>query len=366
MLPIKESNPSRTARRKERRTYAWSLALTLLAVLLTACGSNANQAAGDQPSASDGAPSKQTSQPAQTDSAEAAANPEGNTTKSVKHDYGETVIPVHPKRIVSYLQEDILLALDVPLVLAYRKEGDFLYEELQAKNVPTFQSGSEPNYEAVLDAQPDLIIISSGFPDQAAYEKLSKIAPTLAYDRDQWQESILKIGQALDLEDEANAILQAYQDKLKQARETIIQTVGADKTVALVRTSEKEAELFFPDFSFGSVLYHDLGLTPATSITDLRKTTEETWGITLSLEKLPELTADYLFVTAGGSMSPPEVYQKALDTLTGVEKLQVWKAIPAVKQNHKYNVSARRWMLSGPIADSAKIDDVVQALTDGK
>ncbi|CAM4504086.1 ABC-type Fe3+-hydroxamate transport system substrate-binding protein [Paenibacillus endophyticus] len=49
-----------------------------------------------------------------------------------------------------------------------------------------------------------------------------------------------------------------------------------------------------------------------------------------------------------------------------LEKLEVWKAIPAVKQNHVYKISARHWMLNGPISDSMKIDDVLQALTGNK
>lgn len=172
----------------------------------------------------------------------------------------------------------------------------------------------------------------------------------------------MEIGKALDRDDKAKAVIQAYDDKLKQARETIVQAVGADKTVALVRPSEKEAQLFFPDFAYGSVLYNDLGLAPASSVVDLQKTTKDTWGISLSLEKLPELTADYLFITAGGSLSLVDDFQKAMDTITEVENLQVWKAIPAVKQNHVYKLSARYWMLSGPIADSMKIDDVTAAV----
>jgi iron complex transport system substrate-binding protein len=224
----------------------------------------------------------------------------------------------------------------------------------------------ESNYEAILAAQPDLIMVSSDYVNKEKYEKLSKIAPTLAYDRLQWKSTIVEIGKALDREDKANAFLQAYNDKLKQARETIIRTVGANKTVALMRLYEKEVQLFFPDFDFGSVLYKELGLTPAASITDLRKTAKDPSAIMLSLEKLPDLTADFLFVTAGGSVTPPDGLQKALDTVARVEQLQVWQAIPAVKQNHVYHISARHWMLSGPIADSEKIDDVVKALTGSK
>lgn len=208
-----------------------------------------------------------------------------------------------------------------------------------------------------------MIIVASGYADQAAYGKLAQIAPTLAYDRDQWKTSIAEIGRALGREDKARTVIETYDDKVKQARETIVRVVGANKTVALVRPSDKAADLFFPGFAYGSVLYNELGLTPAESVTALQKTTKDTWGVSLSLEKLPEQNPDYLFVTAGGSVARAEDFQKSLDIVTGVESLQVWKAIPAVKQNRVYKLSARHWMLSGPIADSMKIDDVVAAVT---
>jgi len=134
----------------------------------------------------------------------------------------------------------------------------------------------------------------------------------------------------------------------------------------LIRTSEKEADLFFPSFPYGGVLYNDLGLITSASVADFQKKTEEDWGFTLALELLQELKSDYLFVTAGYSGALESDMQKELDNVKELEKLQVWKAMPAVKLNHVYKISARHWMLSGPIAESMKIVDVVQALTGNK
>ncbi|WP_141501556.1 AraC family transcriptional regulator [Paenibacillus luteus] len=287
-------------------------------------------------------------------------------TKIVKTVLGDVEIPAEPKSIVSIGLEDMLLSLEAPLVQAGGNEGDYLYEKLKEKKIPVITSSSTPNFEAILAAKPDLIIIINGYVDQAGYEKLSEIAPTLAYDRDSWKASIVEIGKALNREEKANAIIQAYDDKLKQAREKIIQTVGSDKTVALIRTSEKEADLFFPSFPYGGVLYNDLGVTPSASVAEFQKKTEEDWGYTLSLEMLPELNSDYLFVTAGYSGALESDIQKELENVKELEKLQVWKAMSAAKQNHVYKISARHWMLNGPIAESMKIDDVVQALTGSK
>ncbi|MFC3804035.1 iron-siderophore ABC transporter substrate-binding protein [Cohnella sp. GCM10012308] len=333
----------------KRRLGFLGLLLLLAVVMVAACGKNENQAGG--------AATQTTGE-----AAEAAA---GESTKTVQHIFGETAIPAQPMRIVSIGLEDMLLALDVPLVQANGMEGYYLYDRLQEKNVPLLYAGAGINYEAILAEKPDLILVLSGLvPDQEAYDKISRIAPTLVYDRDEWKTSIVKIGQALGLENQANTVIQAYDEKLAQAHDSIVQAIGTDKTVALIRPSEKDLQLFLPRFAYGSVLYNDLGLSPAAFVTESQnESAEDTSASTLSLEKLPEFDADYLFTTAGGSLSPEIDFKKALEVVTGVEKLQVWQSIPAVKLKHSYKLSARHWMLSGPIADGMKIDDVVAAVT---
>ncbi|WP_042161562.1 AraC family transcriptional regulator [Paenibacillus gorillae] len=319
-----------------------------------------------------------TDRPAQTQSNGAAGNKTNNETdtspvtgtqaktKIIKNVLGDVEIPVEPKHIVTIGLEDMLLSLDAPLVQAGGIEGGYLYDRLMEKKIPVTSSADTPNYEAILAAEPDLIIVINGIVDQAGYEQLAKIAPTIAYDRDDWKTSIVEIGKALNREDKANEIIQTYDNKLKAAREKIEQTVGSNNTVALVRTIDKEVDLFFPTFPYSGILYNDLGLTASSSVADFQKKADEDWGITLSLEKLPEIESDYLFVTAGYSGSSESDFQKELDNVKAVEKLQLWKSIPAVKQNHVYKVSARHWMLNGPISDSLKIDDVLKALTGEK
>ncbi|MWV43765.1 hypothetical protein GRF59_08955 [Paenibacillus sp. HJL G12] len=82
--------------------------------------------------------------------------------------YGETEIPPHPKRIVSIGMEDMLLSLVVPL------------------------------------------------DRTGGIRQLSKIASTITFN---WQSGILDIGKALGKEEQAKAVLQAYQEKVKEAKE---------------------------------------------------------------------------------------------------------------------------------------------------
>lgn len=337
------------------------LVVLLMAFLLTACVS----ACGNNTDTGENASTNpvEAVKPASTDSLQPAGQTEMplTETQTVKHVYGETEIPVHPQRIAVHGFEDIMLSLKAPMAYAFSMDGYYLDDQLKELKIPTFNTWA-PNMEAILAEQPDLILISKNAIDQNAYDQLSKIAPTLAFDPSDWKTNIMDIGKILGLEDNAQAVIQAYDDKVKGAKEAIVQAVGADKTVSFIRPSEKDVYLF-TYFAFGAVLYNDLGLVPSKMVEESLKTDEDAVGSSLSLERLPDLDSDYLFVVVGGSISTVKDYQTALDTVTELEKSQLWMSVPAAKQNHVFNVSARNWMSVGPIAASMGIDDVVAAVT---
>jgi len=333
--------------------------LLIMALALTACGSDAGGKKEDAEPANGQAAGQESDKGAGDTDSPAASTEQ---TRTVKHEYGESIVPSQPKRVLSIGMEDILLSLDVPLVQAFSTDGYYLDKPIKEKGI-AINSAFDINLEAITAADPDLIIMNKYMTDEQGYEQLSKIAPTIAYIRDDWQSSLTEIGKALGMESQADNILHAYQDKVEQAKETIIKAVGENKTVAFIRPSVKDVELDFPDWSWVSLLYGDLGLKPDPKVLEFQKNSSDTWGGTmLSLEKLPELTADYLFLDYGSSMSNEDEFQKDVAQSAEVEKMNVWKAIPAVKRGDVHKVSARNWALSGPIADSMKIDDVVQAL----
>ncbi|THF73263.1 ABC transporter substrate-binding protein [Cohnella fermenti] len=334
------------------------LLVLLLAIIASACGNNANS--GDNAGASASAASPSASEAA-SPSASAPAASEEPATLTIKHGFGETEVPLHPKRVAVIGLEDVMLSLGTPLVYAYGFDGYYLYDRLKEQNVTLSNSpDTAPNLEGILATQPDLIVLQQYFTDQAGYEELSKIAPTIAYKPDDWKTSIAEIGKILGLEDKAQEVIQANADKIAAAKEQIASAVGTDKTVLYIRPSDKDLQVFFP--SFMPLLYEQLGLNPDTSIADFEKEADADWGVNTSLEKLPAITADYVFAIYGGSISSKEDYDKEVAAQSEVEKLQVWQAMPAVQQNHVFKVSARTWMSSGPISQSSIIDDVVSAV----
>ncbi|CAK4836640.1 unnamed protein product [Aphanomyces euteiches] len=301
-------------------------------------------------------------EPTVTSGAPTAGAQEQPQTKIVQHMMGETEIPVNPKRIAVNGLEDIMLAIDAPIVHAQSMKGQYLYDTLQEKKITSVYTPGGFNYESILDAKPDLIVANLLASDTETYKQLSKIAPTIVYDRASWKTSIAAIGKALDREEKAQLIIHAYDEKLAKAKEAIVAKIGANRTVAFIRPSKSDVQLFFPAFAYSSIVYKDLGMTLDPFLAKLQdKEEKDLWGMEASLETMPDLTADYMFATVGGSFDSEDEAKAALGELSEVENLKVWKEIPAVKQGHVYKMSSRHWMLNGPIADSMKIDDVLAA-----
>jgi iron complex transport system substrate-binding protein len=150
----------------------------------------------------------------------------------VQHKYGTTEVKEAPKRVVTvgYTDQDAVLALGVVPVGV----GDFLggYEwrkrpwaQAALKDAsPKVVSGQQINFEAVAAQRPDLIIAINAGLKKADYEKLTKIAPTVAQSGDYidfgmpWEEQTLLVGRALGREAEAEKVAARVRAKFESVR----------------------------------------------------------------------------------------------------------------------------------------------------
>lgn len=350
---------------KTKRLTLLSLAGVMMFMLISACSNE--KTPNSSPAAASSSPAPITASPAST-----SPTPDHSQPQIIKHIYGETQVPIAPKRIVSFNLEDMLLSLKLPLVLAApHGENYYLEDRLKEANIPmTLWKSDNINFEAILEASPDLILATEAI-SQVEYDNMSKIAPTVVFNRDNWRTSIIEIGKTVGLEDEANKIVKDYDEKVAQAKAAITQTVGENKTVAFLRTQTKSLQLYFPTYtadtivypSYAGLIYTALGLAPIAKVTELAKTAPDRQNALISQEVLPELNADFLFVTTGGSTGNAEAIKKNQDDFSAIKKSAIWKGIPAVAQGHVYYVSSKHWISFGPIADEMKVNDVVNALT---
>ncbi|RBQ20909.1 iron-siderophore ABC transporter substrate-binding protein [Spongiactinospora rosea] len=215
----------RTTVAKAVRRVAVALSVaTLGAGLLAGCGSGSGTT-GAKPS----------------DAATPAATSGGAFPVTVEHAFGSTEITKAPERVVSvgYTDDQAILAFGVKpvgMVDQYPnppgKAPDINTQWPWVKDhwgdtrpeVIMTNGDSGPNYEKIAALRPDLIIAVYSEIDQAAYDRLSKIAPTVGRTKGEaepfsapWQDNALHIAKALGKAKEGAMLVGDIDAKLKAA-----------------------------------------------------------------------------------------------------------------------------------------------------
>ncbi|WP_168735473.1 TroA family protein [Cohnella fermenti] len=95
----------------------------------------------------------------------------------------------------------------------------------------------------------------------------------------------------------------------------------------------------------GEVLFDELGVQPHS----LTPAAEE-WN-TISLEKLPDLSADYVFLI-----------KSERHTIPKLENNSLWKSLPAVRHNQVFEVESGIWQYSGLLCNELALADIMAAI----
>lgn len=144
---------------------------------------------------------------------------------TVAHALGETVIGQQPERVVTigWGNLDVPLALGIapvgvskPTYGATDENGLFswtnkAFADLGVEEPNVFDDTDGLDFEAINNAEPDLILaVYSGISEEE-YEQLSEIAPTVAYTKEawatSWQDMTIDNAKALGKEKEAEALV---------------------------------------------------------------------------------------------------------------------------------------------------------------
>lgn len=278
----------------------------------------------------------------------------------VHHKFGDTWMPKNPKRIVVIRMEDPMLALGVPFVAGNYSQEHYLYPELSAQGVDVISVNDDTktiNYEQVQAQNPDLIIMRDSF-DQSVYDKLSKIAPTAAFNLRQPEVSLLALAYALGIPEKGEVRLQAFYDKVKFYRMALAQHIGSG-TVAYLRVLNKEVRVYpYSTNDISRFMYEKLNLLAPDLVLagDYSKTNNA-----ISLEQLPDLKADYLIISAGYGPSSKENPKIAQAKLESLQKDQLFSLIPAVQKGHVLYVNTGLWNAHGILQEEKAMDDIYKA-----
>jgi iron complex transport system substrate-binding protein len=192
---------------------------------------------------------------------------------TIEHQYGSTVIPAAPQRVLSlgYTEQDFLLALDVqPIAVRYwyGDETNAIFPWAQAKvvgeNPPVLNmTFGALNYEAILELKPDLISAVTAGISEEEYELLSQIAPTITQAEGYinfgmpWQEVTTMIGEAVGKSDEAQTLITEVEDVFAEVKNSNPNFVGKNIAVAYyydekygIYTEQDSRARFFTDLGF--------------------------------------------------------------------------------------------------------------------
>lgn len=320
-------------------------ATLFICFMLTACSSGGNNAnaPSSTPSSSPQAEAQDTSEPE-------SGNPYPVTIKHLK---GEYTLEKKPE-VIAVLDAkfaDQLIALEekpAGSVKAAGSDTDFP-EYLRDKlgDVKLLGTRDEPNLEAVLALQPDLILMTDF--QEAAYGNISKIAPTVVLDFDEdWRVTLETMGKIVGKQAQAKAVEQAYEEKASKLKEQLAAKLG-DETVALIRPRTEGIRVHAPDHRTGAILYQDLGLNVPAFVAAADDTSYE-----ISLEAVSKIGADHYFLLSDAMFA---------DSVKELESTNIWKSLEPVKNNHAYKVDTTSWIAYyGPIANSMIIEQAAEAL----
>ncbi|MFF8501582.1 iron-siderophore ABC transporter substrate-binding protein [Streptomyces anulatus] len=269
------------------------------------------------------------------DDAPAAAG--GAFPVTVEHAFGSTEVTKAPKRVVTvgYTDDQAVLAFGVKpvgMVDQYpnpagqtpdintqwpwvKDQWGDTRPEVVMKN-----GDAGPNFEKIASLRPDLIIAVYSEVDKAAYEKLSKIAPTVGRTKGEkelfsapWQDNAVHIAKALGKEKEGAELVKGIQTKLDAAKKAHPE-FGGQKAVVL--SWYKDSISAFTSIDVRGRLVTGTGFDYQTEID---KIADGGFSAELSPERIDLIDVDRIFV----------VNDKG-DT-DALKKFELFNNLPAVK-----------------------------------
>ncbi|MCG7337845.1 ABC transporter substrate-binding protein [Staphylococcus sp. ACRSN] len=254
-------------------------------------------------------------------------------TRDYTLDTGKKIkVPKDPKRIVvvanTYAGGLKYLGGNIVGVTKDIDKSDVLKEKF--KNT---QKLSENDVEKVAKLKPDLIIVDSTDKNVKKYNKIATTVP-ITYGKKDYLETQIELGKILGKESEAKKWVRNWKSQTKKDGEKIKQYIGEESTISIFDDFSKTIYAFGESWGRGGeVVYQAFGLDMPKA---LQKTVKKEGWKELSQEKLPQYSGDYIITMSEGKAKPE------------FEKTEMWKNIPAVKNNHVIHVKAETYWFNDP------------------
>lgn len=288
-----------------------------LAIVLAACGGDdAESSATTSPAATTGGEATTTTVGSDTsttaaggDATTTTAAPSAQSPVVIEHRFGSTTIDEPPTRIVSLDGQwtDVLGALEAPVAGALFNPFGPGRAPWQADILPdtellTASQEAGLPFEAIAALEPDLIVTSWEAQDQAAYDRLSSIAPTIPQlsekGVDAWQDMAAVAGRFLGDEQAAADLVEAGEQQVADLRAELPGLAG--KTYALANYVVGQGIWIVAEPGDGAdVVFSQLGMEILPGVLALPGL--EDGRVQVSVEEIQVIDADLLVLLTNGT-----------------------------------------------------------------
>lgn len=225
---------------------------------------------------------------------DSAAKPEASARISIEHAQGTTQVPLNPQKVIilNPMMLDNADALHIK-VAGVAQTSTHLPAFLSRYSGSEYMNAGtlfEPDYEALSQAKPDLIIAGGRAND--AYDKLSAIAPTISLDLDpqHFTQSLShrteQLASIFGKEEEAKTLLGKFTAQIDGIKQ---KSANAGSAMVLMISGGKMSA-YTPGSRFGFV-FDDLGFNPAATFAESGR-----HGNVVTSEFILNANPDWLFV----------------------------------------------------------------------
>ena len=291
----------------------------------------------------------------------------GDWPRTVTDEQGEVTIDKKPTKIVSTSPSvtGTLLAIDAPVVASAATSPSPLTDDkgfftqwasaADERGVDVLYSNLEFDLEAVINADPDLVVVSSSGKDSLQEDQLASLKEQFTvlvvdYNKQSWQDLATQLGAALGLEDKASAAATDFDTYLNEAKGKITPPSGGVTLVSYNGPSTEQG--IGKKDSAHAVLMTSLGCEIVEADPSLDTGSHQQSGFMfVSYENLSRaVTGESVFLIKAG--------EDGVSKFTGDETLA---NLPAVTGNRVYYLGASSFRIdyySGKLAVDAVVDQL--------
>lgn len=276
--------------------------------------------------------------------------------RKVKHELGETCIPLNPQRIIVTDQESLesLVALGlkpIATTIANRVGSKERILEGKIDGITYLGKESQINIEKIVKLNPDLIFGLSINPQE--YKLFAQIAPTVSinFTNTGWRKTFKQIAEILDKKQEAEKALEQYQQRIEKLKLAFAQKLVKPEITVMRFYTDLKFTQYLNQKSFPVSILEELELSIPLAQSQLNSS--DVGYENVSLERVDLLEADAMFIALDPGAE--ENFQKYKNS-------NLWQTLNVVQKNRVYTVDASYWIFGSVLSANAVLDDIVKYL----